>query len=62
MLLDRIVLAHEIAGERLIIQADGIPMSGGVDNFNTTLQAVSIADLLNKELKDKKENSKIFPY
>ena len=52
MLLDRIVLAHEIAGERLIIQADGIPMSGGIDDFNTTLQAVSIADFLNKELKD----------
>ena len=61
MLLDRIVLAHEIAGERLIIQADGIPMSGGVDDFNTTLQAVSIADLLNKELKDKERKFKDLP-
>ena len=60
MLLD-LVLAHEIAGERLIIQADGIPMSGGVDNFNTTLQAVSIADLLNKELKDKERKFKNLP-
>ncbi|MDC3069741.1 4Fe-4S binding protein [Prochlorococcus sp. AH-736-D21] len=61
MLLDRIVLAHEIAGERLIIQADGIPMSGGIDDFNTTLQAVSIADFLNKELKDKERKFKNLP-
>ena len=52
-LIDRIKAAHEIADDRLIIQADGIPMSGGVDDFNTTLQAVSIADLINKDLKIK---------
>ncbi|MCQ2957497.1 MAG: 4Fe-4S binding protein [Candidatus Gastranaerophilales bacterium] len=28
-----------------IIQADGIPMSGGKDNYNSTLQAISTADL-----------------
>lgn len=49
-LTDRIRMAKEIADDRLIIQADGIPMSGGMDDFNTTLQAVSIADIVNKEL------------
>jgi len=49
-LIDRIRMAKNIAGDRLIIQADGIPMSGGTDDFNTTLQAVSIADIVNKEL------------
>lgn len=45
---ERIRKAKEIAGERLIIQADGLPMSGGEDDFNTTLQAVAIADIVNK--------------
>ena len=49
-LIDRIKMAKDIAGDRLIIQADGIPMSGGTDDFNTTLQAVSIANIVNKEL------------
>ena len=53
MLIERIKLAREIANDRLIIQADGIPMSGGTDDFNTTLQAVSIADFINKEIKQK---------
>ena len=52
-LIERIRSAKAIADDRLIIQADGIPMSGGTDDFNTTLQAVSIADFLNKELKSK---------
>ena len=52
-LIDRIKMAKEIADDRLIIQADGIPMSGGKDDFNTTLQAISIADIINKELKQK---------
>ena len=50
-LVERIKLAHEVAKDRLIVQADGIPMSGGSDDYNTTLQAVSIADIINKELK-----------
>ncbi len=50
-LVDRIYAAKDIADDRLIIQADGIPMSGGADNFNTTLQAVSIADYIYKEVK-----------
>ena len=32
-----------------IIQADGIPMSGGQDSFNATLQAVSTGDLFRSE-------------
>ena len=44
----RIKLAKEIMGNRLIIQADGYPMSGGEDDYNTTLQAVSTADVVNK--------------
>ena len=55
MLIDRIKLARSIADDRLIIQADGIPMSGGTDDFNTTLQAVSIADFINKEIKQKEK-------
>ena len=48
-LMERIRMAHAAAGERLIIQADGIPMSGGSDDYNTTLQALAIADIINKE-------------
>jgi ferredoxin len=44
----RIKQAKEIMGDRLIIQADGYPMSGGEDNYNTTLQAVATADVVNK--------------
>jgi len=46
---ERIKKAKQIAGERLIIQADGYPMSGGKDDFNTTLQAVATADVINKK-------------
>ena len=53
MLIERIKLARKVADDRLIIQADGIPMSGGIDDFNTTLQAVSIADFIDKEIKKK---------
>jgi ferredoxin len=44
----RVRQAGEIVGERLIIQADGAPMSGGSDDFNTTLQAVACADIILK--------------
>ncbi len=60
-LIERIQAAKNIADDRLIIQADGIPMSGGIDDFNTTLQAVSIADVINKELKNKKGDFKNLP-
>jgi len=45
----RIEQALRIANDKLMIQADGYPMSGGEDDFNTTLQAVSCADVINKK-------------
>lgn len=47
-LISRINAVYEVSGERTIIQADGAPMSGGSDDFNTTLQAVAIADIIRK--------------
>ena len=35
-------------GKITIVQADGTPMSGGVDDYNSTLQAVAAADIVNK--------------
>lgn len=49
-LIERIRQAHDIAGERLMIQADGVPMSGGQDDYNTTLQAIATADIIQKNL------------
>lgn len=58
--IDRAKLSNEKFVERInkmlelrknkltIIQADGTPMSGGVDDFNSTLQAVAAADIVNK--------------
>jgi len=46
---NRIKKAKEISGNKLIIQADGYPMSGGTDDYNTTLQAVACADVVNKK-------------
>ena len=45
---ERIKKAYEITGERFIVQADGVPMSGGSDDYNTTLQAVACADIVQK--------------
>lgn len=59
--VDRAKLSNEALVKRLnrmlalredyttIIQADGAPMSGGKDDFRTTLQAVATAELLQKE-------------
>lgn len=47
-LVNRINAVSKISGERTIVQADGAPMSGGSDDFNTTLQAVAIADIISK--------------
>jgi hypothetical protein len=44
----RIRELYEITGERLIVQADGMPMSGEGDDFNTTLQAIACADIVQK--------------
>tara|TARA_Y100000991_G_scaffold203312_1_gene177905 strand:+ start:827 stop:1855 length:1029 start_codon:yes stop_codon:yes gene_type:complete len=60
-LIDRIISAKNIADDRLIIQADGIPMSGGIDDYNTTLQAVAITDIINKKLKTKSKSFKNLP-
>ena len=60
---NRIEKAKEIAEERLIIQSDGYPMSGGEDDFNTTLQAIATADILNKKFNmtlRKRTNSLIY--
>lgn len=45
----RIEEAKLVAKEKMIIQADGYPMSGGANDYNTTLQAVSTADVINKK-------------
>jgi len=59
----RISQARDISNDKLIIQADGYPMSGGEDDYNTTLQAVACADVINKKFNmkiyKKKENNKI---
>ncbi|OGC08503.1 hypothetical protein A2230_08285 [candidate division WOR-1 bacterium RIFOXYA2_FULL_36_21] len=47
-LLKRIKDALAFAPDRMIIQADGVPMSGGSDDYNTTLQAVAISDIVRK--------------
>ena len=58
-LIKRIENAHEIAGDRLLIQADGVPMGGTGDDYNTTVQAVAIADVIQKKLKNKKKFSNL---
>jgi ferredoxin len=45
----RIEEAKLIAKNKIIIQADGYPMSGGANDYNTTLQAISTADVVNKK-------------
>lgn len=60
-LIQRIRAAWEIAGERTMVQADGVPMSGGADDFNTTLQAIAIADVIQKDLKSKDKAFKSMP-
>jgi ferredoxin len=57
----RITEAKYLAKDRLIVQADGYPMSGGADDFNTTLQAIATADVINKKFNirvDKKSVAK----
>lgn len=44
----RLKEAKKISGERFIVQADGVPMSGAADDYNTTLQAVAISDMVEK--------------
>lgn len=44
----RIEMMLKTAEGRMIVQADGIPMSGGKDDYNTTLQAIACADIVAK--------------
>jgi Fe-S-cluster-containing hydrogenase component 2 len=44
----RIELLLDLSPNRLIVQADGTPMSGGRDDYNTTLQAIATADIVSK--------------
>lgn len=57
----RIENVLKLSGEKLIVQADGYPMSGGENNMNTTLQAVACADVINKKfnmvLNKRRDNS-----
>jgi hypothetical protein len=58
----RIEQAKKISKGKLMIQADGYPMSGGKDDYNTTLQAISTADVINKKFNlriDKKSVNKL---
>ncbi len=55
---ERVRKAKNIAGDRLIIQSDGYPMSGGKDDYNTTLQAIATADVLNKKFNMKLRKAK----
>ena len=59
----RISEAQKISKNKLIIQADGYPMSGGENDYNTTLQAVSCADIINKKfnMRVNKKDKKIGP-
>jgi hypothetical protein len=57
----RITEAKHLSKDKLIVQADGYPMSGGADDYNTTLQAIATADVINKKFNirvDKKSVSK----
>lgn len=56
-LIDRIKAAVAVSGDRTIIQADGLPMSGTKDDYNTTLQSVATADIIAKELWLNKKNA-----
>jgi Fe-S-cluster-containing hydrogenase component 2 len=47
-LIERIERAYEITGDRLIIQADGVPMGGEGDDYGTTLQAIACAEIVQK--------------
>ena len=45
---DIVKKSYNLIGDRLIIQADGVPMSGTDDTYNTTLQTVACADIIRK--------------
>ena len=47
---NRIEKIKKISEDKLIVQADGLPMSGGENDYNTTLQAIACADIINKKI------------
>jgi len=55
----RIAEVKKLCDDRLIVQADGYPMSGGEDDYNTTLQAVACADVINKKFNMKNNTKRI---
>ena len=49
-LIERIkTMTENLAPYRVIVQADGFPMSGGEDDYKTTLQAVATAEIVQNE-------------
>lgn len=48
-LIKRVKRLNAIKGSDMIIQADGAPMSGGKDDFKTTLQTVACAEIFQNE-------------
>ncbi len=48
--------AASIFQDRLIIEVDSFERRDGADDFNTTLQAISTADIINKQIKLNKPN------
>ena len=54
LLENRIEKIKNISKDKLIIQADGIPMSGGENDYNTTLQGIACADVINKKFNMRK--------
>ena len=54
LLEKRIEKIMKISQGKLIVQADGIPMSGGENDYNTTLQAIACADIINKKFNMRK--------
>lgn len=58
-LLSRIDMAQEIAGERIMVQADGVPMGGVGGEVGKTIQAIAIADQINRMIHFNKKRKKI---
>ncbi len=48
ILLERLHLIKSYINDLFLVQADGNPMSGGCDDYRTTLQAVAMADIIEK--------------
>lgn len=55
---NRIQKMKDLSNGNFIVQADGYPMSGGADDYNTTLQAIACADIINKKFNIKVRRKK----